>query len=84
MTGYNNGAVRPLSAVTIASFQDIGYSVNYASADPYVLLGATCPGTGGALIGSALLGRAPTQASESLQFPVGLVSQGKVTPIVRR
>jgi len=84
MTGYINGAVRPLSAVSIASFKDIGYTVNYASADPYILLGATCPGSGGALVGSAIFGTTTKQPSESLQFPVARVGGGKVIPIVRR
>ena len=84
MTGYINGAVRPLSAVTIASFKDIGYSVNYGSADPYVLLGATCPGSGGALVGSAIFGASAPQPTESLQLPVGRVGGGRVIPIVRR
>ena len=85
MTGYINGAFRPLSAVSIASFKDIGYTVNFALADPYILLGATCPGSGGALVGSAIFAQTPpTHPSETLLFPVGLVGGGKVTPIVRR
>ncbi len=36
MTGYINvGVMNPLSRVTIGSLQDLGYTVNYAAADPY-------------------------------------------------
>jgi hypothetical protein len=36
MTGFlNNGVPNPLSRMTIASMEDLGYTVNYAAADPY-------------------------------------------------
>ncbi len=37
MTGYINSGVNPLSATTIGSLQDLGYSVDYAAADPFDL-----------------------------------------------
>lgn len=37
MTGFLNPAVNPLSRLTIASLEDLGYEVTYAAADPYVL-----------------------------------------------
>jgi hypothetical protein len=37
MTGYLNAGVNPLSKITVGSLEDLGYSVNYAAADPYVL-----------------------------------------------
>lgn len=37
MTGFLNPAINPLSRLTIASLADLGYEVNYAAADPYVL-----------------------------------------------
>lgn len=38
MTGFiNNGILNPVSRMTIASLQDLGYSVNYNAAEPYVL-----------------------------------------------
>jgi hypothetical protein len=42
MTGFLDvGAPEPLSAITIASFADQGYTVNQSAADPYTLpLGA--------------------------------------------
>jgi hypothetical protein len=50
MTGYLNGGVaNPLSRLTAAAMEDIGYKVNYAGADAYVhtftlrALGATAP-----------------------------------------
>jgi hypothetical protein len=35
MTGYLNAGTNPLSVMTIRSFEDLGYSVNTAAADPY-------------------------------------------------
>lgn len=35
MTGYINRGFNPLSIVTIASFEDLGYSINLESADSY-------------------------------------------------
>ncbi len=37
MTGFVNAGFNPLSAVSIASMADIGYAVDYATADPYVI-----------------------------------------------
>ena len=39
MTGYLNSGANPLSRLTIGSLQDLGYTVNYAAADPYALPG---------------------------------------------
>ncbi|WP_179379638.1 leishmanolysin-related zinc metalloendopeptidase [Jannaschia marina] len=37
LTGFLSGTDRPLSRLSIASFEDLGYTVDYARADPYVL-----------------------------------------------
>lgn len=37
MTGFLNPAFNPISRLTIGSLEDLGYRVNYAAADPYVL-----------------------------------------------
>lgn len=37
MTGYVNLGSNPLSAVSIASMADLGYTVDYSSADPYTI-----------------------------------------------
>ncbi|WP_157598797.1 leishmanolysin-related zinc metalloendopeptidase [Tateyamaria omphalii] len=37
MTGFLSGEVRPLSRLTLASFEDLGYPVDYAAADPFDL-----------------------------------------------
>jgi hypothetical protein len=36
MTGYINAGANPLSIVSVAAQEDIGYTVNYDAADPYV------------------------------------------------
>jgi hypothetical protein len=38
MTGYINDGPNPLSRMTIASLQDLGYEVNLAAADPFALV----------------------------------------------
>jgi hypothetical protein len=45
MTGFISGGTNPLSLVTVRCLQDLGYSVNPASADAYTL-----PGGGAALM----------------------------------
>ncbi|NQZ12857.1 MAG: proprotein convertase P-domain-containing protein [Algicola sp.] len=37
MTGFLNGGINPLSRVTIAALQDMGYEVSYDAADDYTL-----------------------------------------------
>jgi hypothetical protein len=47
MTGYLSGTPNPLSAITVASLQDLGYTGNTAAADAFPVLGLTAPGAGG-------------------------------------
>ena len=35
MTGFLDSGLNPLSVITIGAFDDMGYTVNYAAADPY-------------------------------------------------
>ncbi len=37
VTGFLSGTERPLSAMSIGSFEDLGYTVDYSAADPYEL-----------------------------------------------
>jgi hypothetical protein len=37
MTGFVDAGVNPLSSISVASFADLGYTVNQAAADPYTL-----------------------------------------------
>ena len=37
LTGFLSGANRPLSRMSIASFEDLGYQVDYTTADPFQL-----------------------------------------------
>ena len=52
MTGFaeSPGIAMPISRMTIGSLEDLGYTVNYAAADPYSLPGGT---PGGAIIGDS-------------------------------
>ncbi len=47
MTGYINSGTNPLSVVSIAADQDLGYTVNYDAADAYTHV-FTAPAAGGA------------------------------------
>jgi hypothetical protein len=35
MTGYLSGSAQPVSSITIGTFQDMGYVVDYSKADPF-------------------------------------------------
>jgi hypothetical protein len=48
MTGYLDPPPDPLSILTIGSLQDLGYTVNYAAADPYSMPGHVVSGTASA------------------------------------
>ena len=37
MTGFVNPSSNPLSRMTIASLQDMGYTVDFSAAEPYTL-----------------------------------------------
>jgi hypothetical protein len=43
MTGYLSAAVNPMSALTIKSLTDLGYTVDASSADPYTVFTAPSP-----------------------------------------
>ncbi|MCA9245846.1 MAG: hypothetical protein KDA42_01995 [Planctomycetales bacterium] len=45
MTGYIDSGSNPISGVTIGQLEDLGYQVNYASADPYTPPGGLAAGT---------------------------------------
>lgn len=63
MTGYLDAASDPLSRVTVGSLQDLGYVVDYASADGYVLPSSV----------SALSASNAPRATFLLTTPVGSV-----------
>ncbi len=89
MTGFisaPSGQRNPLSAVTIGSMGDLGYTVSFTAADTYTAVGQACP---------APLMYAPPEASglvhaggqwvsEQLIKPSGIVGRdGRVRPIYR-
>jgi subtilisin-like proprotein convertase family protein len=37
LTGFLSGATRPLSRLSVAAFEDMGYQVNFAAADAFIL-----------------------------------------------
>ena len=76
MTGYINAGANPLSVVSVAAQQDLGYTVNYDGADPYVQAFAAPPAGG-----------APPLAlgDDIRRGPIYLVEpSGRVKAVVRR
>jgi len=73
MTGYINAGVNPLSKLSVASQEDLGYTVNYDAADAYVRT-FTAPVAGGA--GTLFLGddirRGPIYVVNALGRVVGV------------
>jgi hypothetical protein len=48
MTGYLSDVLKPLSRLTVASFEDLGYEVNEQAADAFQLGGSPAPARIGA------------------------------------
>jgi len=72
MTGYLSAAVNPMSALTIKSLTDLGYTVDATSADPYTIF--TAP--------PATPGRRPVRINDLVGAPKFTVDRnGKVRPI---
>ena len=76
MTGYINAGTNPLSVLSVAAQQDIGYTVNYDGADPYTQV-FTAPAAGGA---------APRAMGDDIHHgPMYFVdAAGRVKAVVRR
>ena len=91
MTGYISapgGGRNPLSALTIASMADMGYSVDMAQAEAFTINTRTCPATGSGTfnVGSLVIADASgheTQVVEILQKPTHVASHGQLIPIRR-
>jgi len=76
MTGFINGATRPISTITVGSLQDLGYVVNMGQADPYtdptpIVAPLNAPA---AAIGTVNNDVGPFQFANATPTPVNLVS----------
>jgi hypothetical protein len=76
MTGYVNSGTNPLSVLSLAAQEDLGYTVNYAAADPYVKVFTV----------RAAGGETPLFLGDDIRpGPVSLVDAlGRVTGVLRR
>ena len=72
MTGFLSGLKNPLSKVTVGSLQDLGYSVNYASADSFALPSSLV------VAGSTT----PTSAAERLSLSVSTADLVAADPVI--
>ena len=86
MTGFLDRGVNPISRITVGAFQDMGYTVNYNSADSYRMPGAAVAGRSTAAVVGAWIGlqskylalQAP--ANRSLAA-IGTTTQAKILPM---
>jgi hypothetical protein len=76
MTGFISSGVNPLSLMSVASLQDLGYVVNYAAADAYVHV-FTAP---------SVAGRAPIVMGDDIYHgPLYVVDDaGRIVKVLRR
>ena len=82
MTGYSEraGVSMPLSAITVGAMQDMGYTVNYAAADPYTKpSGVVSPGGQAASIGGSSLPSPSMSRSSHRQGGSETARRGAVT-----
>lgn len=77
MTGFLDSGVVPISALTVGSLRDIGFTVNDAAADPYTIF-ANVPLRALALSSGSL------PAWENIRQPVGVLENGRVLPLRSR
>ena len=86
MTGFLDRGVNPISRITVGAFQDMGYTVNYNSADSYRMPGAAVAGRSTAGVVGAWIGlqskylalQAP--ANRSLAA-ISTTTQAKILPM---
>lgn len=74
MTGYISGASQPLSRITAAQFQDLGYTVNLDGADPYSPFGAGVRSSAVKRPSSRVLDITPTILPASALVPSALIT----------
>ena len=82
MTGYlNSGVVNPLSALTLAAMQDLGYTVNMSAAEPYMRTFSSPPAQAsptGSTAGPIDLG------DDQAHIPIHLVNRrGRVAGVIQ-
>jgi hypothetical protein len=76
MTGFLNAGTNPLSAVTVASLGDLGYTVDLSQADPFTL---------GAAFRMAGPRRGRTMVNDIISDPIRRVdASGRVVGVIRR
>jgi hypothetical protein len=68
MTGFLDFAPNPLSAITLASMEDLGYTVDPAAADPFVLGTAPFPATSRIRLTGDLLRLPPHRLSRNAKI----------------
>ncbi|MEI8072406.1 MAG: Calx-beta domain-containing protein [Planctomycetota bacterium] len=86
MTGFSDRGVNPISRITVGAFQDMGYTVNYNSADSYRMPGAAVAGRSTAAVVGTWIGlqskylalQAP--ANRSLAA-ISTTTQAKILPM---
>lgn len=83
MTGFSEqiGTFQPLSRVTIAAMDDLGYVVDYSAADPYSLgSGLRAPGSTAVNLGYDIVLREPLRELDTSRIPLDLTRSRGGTP----
>jgi hypothetical protein len=81
MTGFINSGTNPLSAMTIRSLEDLGYTVDVAAADPYGIPGGSLRASGDVVAASVTSGAwerpilLSPRALPTLGLPASIVSK---------
>lgn len=79
MTGYlNSGTANPLSVLTAAEMQDLGYTVNLGAADAYTRTFTSPPAAGAALQAQRI-----EMGDDVLHGPIGLWGNGRPAGVIR-
>jgi hypothetical protein len=73
MTGFLDSGFNPLSLLTIGALEDLGFVVNEAAADTYMIF------VNALRVESGL--STPRPVWENIQRPVGVLENGRVTPV---
>ena len=73
MTGFLDSGFNPISLMTIGALEDLGFVVNEAAADTYMIFV-------NALRAQSLMAT-PLPAWENIRRPIGVLENGRITPV---
>ena len=86
MTGFLNSGLNPISRITVAAFQDMGYAVNYSAADSFRMPGAAVATRSTASVVGVFIDLQRQQlvsqvAANTSLVSIGTATQAKIPPM---